>query len=210
MENVPARTPGGVRPYRLLVVVVVAALALTAAACGGDGDGDSGGGPAAAGGEQRPGGTGGGSASAQQPRKAPPETEPEKKARGTVEKVYDALGPGTGKAVDAKAVCDLMTEKARKETADYVRIKDATCEQAFTLLLRRTKNAGTLDETLKARVIGVNVQGDRATATVQFGPDGAATAVPLVKEDGEWKLGGSLTGGQPAPKGKGAGGEAGG
>jgi hypothetical protein len=109
---------------------------------------------------------------------------------------------GTGKTVDAKAVCDLMTEKAQKETADYVRVKDATCEQAFNLLLQRSKNAGTLDETVRARVIGVNVEGDRATATVQFGPRGAATAVPLVKEDGEWKLGGSLTGGRPAPKGK--------
>ena len=42
-----------------------------------------------------------------------------------------------------------------------------------------------------AKIGAVNAEGDRATATVRFGKGAPLTSIPLVKEDGEWKLGSS-------------------
>ena len=70
-----------------------------------------------------------------------------------------------------------------------------TCEKATGLLLRRARQSGGLKRSLRARVVGVNVEGDRATASVRFGGKGPISSVPLVKEDGEWKLAASPSGG---------------
>ena len=40
----------------------------------------------------------------------------------------------------------------------------------------------------------MNVDGDRATASVRFGGKGPISTVALVKEDGEWKLAASPSG----------------
>lgn len=98
-------------------------------------------------------------------------------------------------------ICDLMSEAARKQTVEYARrssgLKEKwTCPKAIGLLVGRSQRLGTFGRTLKAEVVGVNAEGDRATATIRFGK-GPLTSVPLVKEDGEWKLGASpATGGE--------------
>lgn len=98
-------------------------------------------------------------------------------------------------------VCDLMSEEAKQQTIEYAKrsagLADVTwtCENATGLLLRRTRQTGGLKRSLKAEVVGVNVDGDRATASIRFGGKGPISAVPLVKEDGQWKLAASPSGG---------------
>ena len=100
------------------------------------------------------------------------------------------------------SVCRLMSEEAKRQTIDYAKRGagladiDWTCEKATGLMLRRTRQHGALERTLRAEVVGVNAEGDRATATVRFG-DGKRplSTIPLVKEGGQWKLGASLGGG---------------
>jgi hypothetical protein len=121
--------------------------------------------------------------------KAKPKTPVEKRqaretteATAAVQQVYKAVG-----TKDGGSVCDLMTKADQKATAIYAQAK--TCEEGFERLLVRSKRNGGGG---KAKIIGVNVVGDRATATVQFG-NGPATAVSLVKIDGAWKLGGGAS-----------------
>lgn len=91
-------------------------------------------------------------------------------------------------------VCDLMSEEAKRQTIVYAKRSagladvDWTCEKATGLLLRRARQTGGLKRSLQAEIVGVNVEGDRATATVRFGGKGPVSSVPLVREDGEWKL----------------------
>ncbi|HEX2070156.1 MAG TPA: hypothetical protein VHF90_00725 [Thermoleophilaceae bacterium] len=98
-------------------------------------------------------------------------------------------------------VCDLMSEEAKRQTIVYAKrsagLADVewTCEKATGLLLRRARQTGGLKRSLQAEVVGVNVDGDRATASVRFGGKGPISSVPLVKEDGEWKLAASPSGG---------------
>jgi hypothetical protein len=98
-------------------------------------------------------------------------------------------------------VCDLMSEEAQKQTIVYAKrsagLADVkwNCENATGLLLRRASQTGGLKKSLQAKIIGVNVEGDRATASVRFGGKGPISTIPLVKEDGEWKLAASPSGG---------------
>jgi hypothetical protein len=98
------------------------------------------------------------------------------------------------------SVCDLMSEKAKRQTVVYAQRSsglakvDWTCENATALLLRRASDAGSLKRTLRAKVIGVNAEGDRATASVRFGR--TISSVSLIKEDGVWKLAASPSGSQ--------------
>ncbi len=102
-------------------------------------------------------------------------------------------------------VCNLMSSEAKRQTISYTETSagfgdvEWTCEKAIGLLLRRARQAGGLKRTLSAEVVGVNVKGDRATASIRFGGKGPIASVPLVKEDGKWKLAGSpggVSGGQ--------------
>jgi hypothetical protein len=114
--------------------------------------------------------------------------------------VRDTLDSASGNESLVR-VCDLMSEKAREQTITYARrsagLADVewNCENATGLLLRRASVTGGLKRSLRAEVIGVNVEGDRATASVRFGGKGAISSIPLVKEDGEWKLGSTPSGG---------------
>jgi hypothetical protein len=95
-------------------------------------------------------------------------------------------------------LCDLMSEKAKRQTVVYAQRSSGltevewTCESATGLLLRRASNARSLKRTLGAEVVGVNVQGDRATASVRVGRK--ISSVALIKEDGAWKLDASPSG----------------
>jgi len=92
-------------------------------------------------------------------------------------------------------ICDFMSVEARRQTIVYARRSAGrsgvqwTCEAATGLLLRRATVAGDgVTRPRRAEVVGVNADGDRATATIQFGGRGPLTTLPLVREDGEWKL----------------------
>jgi hypothetical protein len=104
-------------------------------------------------------------------------------------------------------LCDSMSSAARRETIRYSRqaagLDDLewTCEKAVALLIRRSNRDPSFPKRMaRARVVAMNVEGDRATATVDFGGRSPLTTVALVREDGEWKLGSTpagASGGQP-------------
>jgi len=107
-----------------------------------------------------------------------------------------------GGAKSLTAVCDLMSEEARRRTIVYAQRSagladvDWTCEKATGLLLRRSVQRGDPQRVTRAKVIGVNAEGDRATATVRFGGrKGRLTTISLVKEEGKWKLASAPGGG---------------
>lgn len=93
--------------------------------------------------------------------------------------------------------CKLMSEDAKREAVAYAKESGGlvdvkwTCEKSVALLLRRAKSAGSLKRSLNAKIVAVNADpdSDRATATIQFGGKGPLSTVPLVREDGKWKLG---------------------
>jgi hypothetical protein len=99
------------------------------------------------------------------------------------------------------SICDLMSEQAKQQTIVYAKRSaglgdvEWTCENATALLLRRARQAGGVKRSLQAEIVGVNVEGDRATASIRFGGKGPITAIPMVKEDGSWKLAASPSGG---------------
>jgi hypothetical protein len=125
-------------------------------------------------------------------------TEDEQEARESASDFYAILDEDEAPrnlnktTVDSEAFCDLMSEQAQTQTVHYAKVSSGIqqkwdCESAVDLLVIRSKRTGGFKGVKSAKVIGANAQGDRATATVQFG-NGPATSIPLVKEDGEWKL----------------------
>jgi ATPase subunit of ABC transporter with duplicated ATPase domains len=134
---------------------------------------------------------------------SPEETEAEQAAAD----FYEVLGEDKAAkdpnrtTIDTTSFCELMSEEAIAQTIHYAKVssgiqKQWDCESAVELLVIRSKRTGGFRGAQQAKVIGVNTQGDTATATVQFG-SGPATAIPLVKENGEWKLAaGSIEGGR--------------
>ncbi|MEX0973685.1 MAG: hypothetical protein WDZ46_10580 [Solirubrobacterales bacterium] len=133
-------------------------------------------------------------------------TEEEQEAKRATTSFYAILDEDEGgknrTTIDSAAFCELMSEPAREQTVAYARqasgeAKDWDCEQAIELLVLRSKQTGGFESAQQAEVIGVNAEGDRATASVRFGK-GPVTSIALVKEDGEWKLGASPAGGDSA------------
>ena len=123
-------------------------------------------------------------------------TEEEVAAQETATEFYEILGEDSGGAgetmIDSAAFCDLMSEASRSQTIRYARqasgeAREWDCESAIELLVLRSKQTGAFRRVRRARVIGVNAEGDRATASVRFG-NGPVTTIPLVKEDSKWKL----------------------
>jgi hypothetical protein len=135
----------------------------------------------------------------QQRLRAEAPTPAESEAREAATDFYAILGEEDAEdnsdktTIDSGSFCDLMSEQARAQTVSYAKASSGIaqewdCESAVALLVIRSKRAGGLDALRQARVIAVNAQGERATATVRFGKDGPATSVAMVEEDGEWKL----------------------
>jgi hypothetical protein len=86
-----------------------------------------------------------------------------------------------------------MTTRAREQmvayAADQTHVREGwTCESAARMLVDRSKRLGGFERTLAVEIVGVNVQGDRATASIRTGPRRAVSTISLAKEDGEWKL----------------------
>jgi hypothetical protein len=132
-------------------------------------------------------------------------TADEAEAKRTAHSFYAILAKDDGAesaATDAALFCGLMSREARAQTVDYVRRASGlrrqwNCETAVEQLMRRAKRSGAFKGIAGARVAGVNADGDRATVTVRFDHDRGSmptvTSVPLVKEDGAWKLGSAPT-----------------
>jgi hypothetical protein len=136
----------------------------------------------------------------QQRKAAEAQTPEEQQAEETASDFYAILGEDEAEqdpnktTIDSESFCELMSEQARQQTIHYAKVSSGIaqewdCESAVELLVLRAKRTGGFEGSRQAEVIGVNAEGDEATATIRFGPEGAATSVPLVKEDGEWKLG---------------------
>lgn len=153
------------------------------------------------GGSKGGGGGSRGSAPADQPLGLMGDKKEARNAADVTDGVYDAIRSmertGGDKLIAGGGgeICDLMSEAARKQTIEYARrssgLKEKwTCPKAVGLLVGRSQRVGGFGKTLKADVLGVNAEGDRATATIRFGK-GPLRTVPLVREDGEWKLGAS-------------------
>lgn len=178
-------------------------------------DGDSGGdgGKDASAKKRRDAGGGSGADSGARDEPAPSEqvtlSGDEKQARraaNVTDGVYDAIRgmerTGGDKLVagGGAEICDLMSEEARRQAIEYARRSSGRrakwdCELAIGLLIGRSQRVGGFGRTVKAEIVGVNAVGDRATATIRFGK-GPLKSIPLVREDGEWKLGTSpATGG---------------
>jgi hypothetical protein len=210
----PTRLP------RLLALVLLG-IVLTFAACGGedsDGGGSAGSEAAGEGQQANPrdeageGQRAGSRDEAEQGREEPPEeqrdaaapSEEEEQAEQSATRFFEALGAeeagagedGAGKRkIDSAAFCELTGETAREQTIRYAEVssgfaREWDCESAVEFLASRSRRSGGLDRLRTAKVIGVNVEGDRATATLRF-DDGPVTSIPLVREDGEWKIGAS-------------------
>jgi hypothetical protein len=135
------------------------------------------------------------------------EREEAAKAATAIGQVYDTIRdvPRTGRKELAPngggELCDIMTEEAQEQTIDYAqrtsgRKETWDCEKAVGLLIGRSQRAGTFDRSAKARVVGVTADGDKATASIRFGDRGAVSTVPLVRVDGEWKIGVNPVGGE--------------
>lgn len=133
--------------------------------------------------------------------------------RASVATVYDEMAaavragvapvagdPQTGieRAADDRSlerICGLMSERAQRQTVRYARTNsglgiDWTCEKAVAMTIRAARQNGSIARALRGKVVAVNVEGDHATATLDFGK-GPGGAVSLVKEDGVWKLAGA-------------------
>jgi hypothetical protein len=121
----------------------------------------------------------------------------EQQAKETASDFYAILASDEAKknpnrtTIDSASFCELMSEEAQAQTIHYAKVSSGVqqewdCESAVELLVLRSKRAGGAGFA-GVEVIGVNALGETATATVRVG-DGPATALALVKEDGEWKL----------------------
>lgn len=138
----------------------------------------------------------------QEASKQPEETEEEQEARRTAESLYALLAGEQGDKdstnLDSAAFCELMSERAERQTVRYAKRSSGiarrwNCESAVEHLVLRSKRTGGLKRTRKAQVVGVNAEGERATASVRLGK--RITSIPLVREDGEWRLAASPAGG---------------
>jgi hypothetical protein len=96
---------------------------------------------------------------------------------------------------NAKKACAEISEKGRKEIEEATArsgSKKQTCEGVVSIAL--AFGSGALEQAKDVDVTDVKIDGDQAKATVSL--QKRKTQVGLVKEDGDWKLGGaSLTGG---------------
>lgn len=121
----------------------------------------------------------------------------EREAAEPVERLYDIVGDDSddpdSTEIDSSAFCDLLSEKAKRQTIEYVERssgieRDWNCRSAVEQLVIRSKRSGNGGPPPTPEVVGVNIEGDRATASIRYGR-GPITSVSLVREDGAWKLG---------------------
>jgi hypothetical protein len=125
-------------------------------------------------------------------------TPEEREAKRTAVDFYGVLAedeaPRNPKrtSIDTTSFCELMSEEAVAQTVRYAEVssglqREWDCDSAVEQLVLRSKRTDGFRDLQQTKVLGINVAGERATATIQLG-GGTVSSVPLVKEDGEWKL----------------------
>lgn len=93
---------------------------------------------------------------------------------------YAALGDG-----DAGAYCDLLDEASAQAAAEDKGVD--TCEEAAEMTFSSTNAAALIAQSEAIEVGESTIDGDTATVAVTTA-DGEDLDVPLVEEDGEWKV----------------------
>ena len=113
----------------------------------------------------------------------------ERAIRKTVESYYAAFA-----AKDAASVCGSMSDSAKRQMDEAPGTAGKGCEQVMRLVFSSV--GSRLDVLREARVADVAINGDRATATVDF--RNQAGRLGLVREGERWKVddvGGATPGG---------------
>jgi hypothetical protein len=106
----------------------------------------------------------------------------EEAVRGAVDRLYSALAEK-----DAGGVCEALARKQREVVARGGGTKPrASCEQVMGVALNFVGRGKGLEDADQAQVSDVEVDGDRAVATVEF--KGRSARLELRKEDGDWKV----------------------
>jgi hypothetical protein len=104
-------------------------------------------------------------------------------AKAVVAGIYQAL-----RVSDVGRVCDSMTAAARRATAKIGPGPGMSCEEVLgNYYAYAERDNPKFRQSLRARVLGAEVDGDRASVTVRF-PSGRRRAVELVLVDGRWRL----------------------
>ena len=104
----------------------------------------------------------------------------ETSVKRTVNGLYDAFA-----AKDAAKVCDSLTEERQREIESRAGAGGGKgCERTLELALGFV--GGQLKEIKDARVTDVTLDGDEATATVEY--KGKKGDLGLTKQGGEWKI----------------------
>lgn len=92
------------------------------------------------------------------------------------------------------AFCDLMSRRAQQQSADYGRrsigvleVKKWNCPMGVSLVLRRINQTGEYRPLSRVKIVNLNAEGNKATATISLGK-GPLQSVPMVREDGAWKI----------------------
>jgi hypothetical protein len=142
--------------------------------------------------------------SAQEPFRPPPGSEQER-LYDEVTAVYQALRQGiaptesqasgrpAARRVDqtVKKVCNMLSKAALEQiqrTSPSLNDDPKTaCRESLGVHLGRSSGGEGPQQSASAEIVGMEVDGDRATAKVIFG-DGPPRSVLLVKEAGRWKL----------------------
>lgn len=99
-------------------------------------------------------------------------------------------------AEDTERVCALLSRAGRRHVAAMGHGSEGPCHFDLYMFIEGVQKSRTWrDRTMRA-VTDIDIDGDRATAKVQF-EDGQTATVPLVDERGEWRVD-ALYGGIPA------------
>jgi hypothetical protein len=163
----------------LLLALLAAALLLAVAGCGGDDDGNGGDGGDEAAESQDQGGDDTGTGAEEPPgdEGAAPSGDAAA-AEQTLRDYIDGVVEG-----DGEKVCDQFTDEVRERLDQS---GEQGCAELFDGLL------GILSEEQKDELRGIDpeveVNGDRATATVPSIEGGGQETVNLIKEGDEWKI----------------------
>jgi hypothetical protein len=169
----------------LIVAALACALGLSLSACGdSDDDGGDGGSAQESAQDGRDGGSGSGSGDTESVKELTPaqrkaEAQDQQQVVRASSGLYAALADRNG-----KALCRHLTDEARREFAKG----GQTCVAYYQDLIDPVASKGTRDRSAaRAKIGGIDVNGDEAIATVTFDRKNSGV-IELTREDGAWKV----------------------
>lgn len=117
--------------------------------------------------------------------------------RAAIARTQEAFAAGK-----LRAVCASLTRDGQRQIGqlghDLIGGPPEPCPPELALIADGIRQNGGLGQALRPRVVDIEVDGDKATAMVEFDRGGRG-AVPLAKERGEWKVD-ALYGGLPSDR----------